>query len=480
MRRGRIRNELVLGLAAVVIASSLVTYAVVLFAFFRDFDSLLEKNDLTIAASYAAALSDHYARRGSWDGAAVAIEEQERLSFARDERRRDEGRLDDHRPPKKHPADDGVPLVLLDDQGRLVYSGFRTRAGEPDQALANQVKTAEGEPVLVGGKAVGYVFFKSMVLRSYNPQERAFVSSLSTSIGVSVGLGLLLALGLGSLLAARFALPISTLDAAVRNIAEGDLSARVSVARHDEIGGLADSFNRMADRLQATEAARQNLLADMAHELRTPVSIIQANLEMVIDGVYSPDPERLKAIYDETRILAGLISDLRALSDLESSSGVHAPEAVDVGALAAESREKLAPQLDARGLDVDLSSCPGALVLADADQVRQVLRNLLVNALKYSPDGSRITVAVERLPGSDGNPAIRTTVADEGPGVPPEALERIFERFYRVDPSRNRESGGRGLGLAICKRIVESSGGCMGAYRRDPSGLAVWFELPEA
>jgi len=144
-----------------------------------------------------------------------------------------------------------------------------------------------------------------MIFRSYNPQEEAFISSLRESIGVSVFTGLLLALALGTALAARFARPISALDAAVKTISSGDLGARVPVARRDEIGSLAENFNGMADRLQTTEKARQTLLADIAHELRTPISILQANLEMILDGVYSADAGRLKSLYEETRILTG-------------------------------------------------------------------------------------------------------------------------------------------------------------------------------
>jgi hypothetical protein len=211
MRRGRIRNELVLGLAAVVIASSLVTYAVVLFAFFRDFDSLLEKNDLTIAA-LRAALSDHYARRGSWDGAAVAIEEQERLSFARDERRRDEGGWTTIVRRRSIRRTTGFPSSCWTtrDDSSTAFPDPGRRAGP---SFGQPSENSRGRAGSVGGKAVGYVFFNRWCSAATIPRTglRLLPFHLHRRLRRPRPV---LALGLGSLLAARFALPISTLDAA--------------------------------------------------------------------------------------------------------------------------------------------------------------------------------------------------------------------------------------------------------------------------
>lgn len=474
-RRGRIRNELVIGLVAVILLCVLATYVVVLSWSRRDFDALVGTNDVEIAKSYAASLADYYEAMGSWDGVETAIG---RLRYHPAPQPGD----DDSRPPeRKHPKDSDAPIVLMDVQGNPLYVGIRTREGQPDIILAGRLKMSDGEKVTANGSTVAYVFFKSMIFRSYNPQEEAYIASLTKSIGVSVFLGLVLALALGTALASRFASPITKLDAAVKTIAGGDLSARVDIARIDEIGSLAESFNRMADRLQTTETARQNLLADIAHELRTPVSVIQANLEMILDGVYAADEERLKSLYEETRILTGLISDLRSLSDLEVGIVRVSPEPISLSALMQETCREFQPLFDERGVRLDIPRREEIRVLAEEDRLRQVFGNILGNALKYAPPGSAITVTLEPDRKVAGKPGFaRVTIADEGIGVPPGDTERIFERFYRVDASRSRESGGRGLGLAISKRIVEAFHGSIGAYNREPSGLAVWVELPAA
>ena len=475
-RRGRMRNELVLGLAAVVLLSGLTTYAVVLASFRRDFDTLVETNDVETAKSFAASLGKYYEAEGSWAGVQEEIDALRQKPISLPAR-------GDSRPfAKGHPKDSDIPLVLTDLQGKPIYLGIRTQDGKGAVNPPPKFKIAQGEEVLAGGETIAYVFFKSMIFRSYNPQEAAYLASLTESITISVLVGLVLALLLGTLLASRFAKPVAALDSAVKTIAGGDLSARVGVARRDEIGSLAANFNVMADKLQNAEAARQNLLADIAHELRTPVSIIQANLEMIIDGVYEADKGRLKSLYEETRILTGLISDLRSLSDLEVGIDPPRSESVRLSAIVDESCRKLRPLFDEKGIRLDAPSVDdGTRVWAEEDKLRQVLRNVLGNALKYAAPDSTVTISFERFLRPEGGQAsLRATISDEGEGVPAGDTERIFERFYRVDASRSRESGGRGLGLAISKKIIESFDGKIGARNRDPHGLAVWFELPVA
>jgi signal transduction histidine kinase len=475
-RRSKIRNQLVLGAVAVVLLSGLVTYGVVLASLRRDFDTLVETYDLETAASFASSMADFYKARRSWSGVAAEID-----ALRHKPHQAPEGE-DDWPFEHKNPTNAGIPLVLTDTGGDPIYLGIRSAEGEPGTPFPAKFKIAQGAKVVVDGKTVAYVFFKSMIFRNYNPHETAYMASLTQLVTLSVTIGLILALALGTILASRFARPIAALDLAVKTIAEGDLSARVAVARSDEIGSLAGNFNLMADKLQNGEAARQNLLADIAHELRTPVSIIQANLEMIIDGVYAADEVRLKSLYEETRILTDLISDLRSLSDLEVGMSPVGSERVRISAIAQESCTKLRPLYEERGIKLIAPSCADELfVRSQEDKLRQVFRNILGNALKYAPSDSAVAVSLERVPLAEGKvPAIRATIEDEGEGVPEGETARIFERFYRVDSSRSRESGGRGLGLAICKTIVEASAGKIGAYNRRPHGLAVWFELPTA
>ena len=471
-RKNGIRTELISGLAAVIFISGFFTYSVILFWTRSNFDDLVKANDVEIAAEYAESLAEYYRGKGSWDEVEAFLRggDDGNSAFIREPYQ-----PDDHR----HHREGEIPLIVTDEGGRPVFIGMDLKDDGLGEDPARTLKLSRGTPVSLDGAVVGYVYFKSMIFRSYNPQERAFLLSLAKSMGLSVLVGLVLSLVLGSFLAARFARPIVMLDSAVKRITGGDMDTHVSVTRTDEIGSLADSFNLMTERLRRTEAARQNLLADIAHELRTPVSIVQANLEMILEGVYAPDEEKLRSLHKETVLMTSLIKDLRSLSDLEVGLTPMNPERFELSPFVRGVCDKYAPLFREKGVSLDLGAAERVFVLADEDRIRQVLGNLLGNALKYAPQDSCVTVLVE-LPDPSSEDRVRITVADQGPGVPEESREKIFNRFYRVDASRSRRSGGRGLGLAISKKIIEMSKGRMGAFNTDPHGLSVWFTLPVA
>ena len=469
-RRARIRDELVWSLSAVMLLSGFVTYAVMVGSSHRYFDELVASNDVEAASGFARTLAALYQARGSWDGIGPAFDIARAEEIPPDAGDRRHGRGSD------------LPLILADADGVIVHSWFRPSPDEDERDmeerdLPTRFDVSRGVAVEAGGRVVGYVFFKSMIRPTYDPQEAAYRSSIVKSVAASVGAALVLAIVLGAALASRFARRISALDAAVRSIEGGDLAARVVVDKDDEIGSLAGNFNAMADRLDSAEAARQSLLADLSHELRTPVSVIQANLEMMLTGVYEPDEARLQSLYDETRLLSDLIGDLRTLSDLEAGAGRGEPRVVDMAGLLEETGDKYRALFRKRGMSIALNARDGCLALAREDRMRQVVRNVLFNALKYASDGSSVTLSCG-LEERGGASFARVSVADEGPGVPEAELGRIFERFYRVDASRSRDSGGRGLGLAICKQFVEADGGSIAARNRNPRGLEVTFELP--
>ncbi len=469
----KIRNELFAGLAVILILSSLATYLIVRISVNKNFDDLVEKNDIAIAKNYAESISAYCSENGTLDGIEQYLE---RIKSDPDTYNGTADRTFDRR----HPKDSEIPIVITDKQGAVVFSGLEQRDGPPEDKLPQKMKTDQGEEILIDDDTIGYVFFKSMITQDYNPQELTFIKAVTASTGISVLLGIILAVVSGTLLAARFAKPITELDSAVKKITSGDLSARVDVAGRNEIGSLAENYNHMADRLQKTENSRQTLLSDIAHELRTPVSVIQANLEMIIDGVYTADEERMKSLYEETRILTGLISDLRSLSDLESGAAGMNMDRISLSGLLDGTCGKLRPLFEDKGIHLNLDSSSGdVFVTAEEEKLRQVLRNIIGNAHKYAPSDTTVSVSLsESRTERAGQSYVRVTVTDEGEGVPEGDTEKIFERFYRVDFSRNRESGGRGLGLAISKRIIEAFGGCVGAFNNSPKGLSVWFELP--
>jgi len=253
--------------------------------------------------------------------------------------------------------------------------------------------------------------------------------------------------------AARIAGPIGTLAAAARRIADGHYAERVPVSDPDEFAEMATSFNEMAGSLEATERRRLQLVGDVAHELRTPLTTLDGYLEGLEDGVVAPSGETWRLLRAETARLTRMVNDLSELWRAEVRQLPLRIEAVDVAAVAREVGDRFAPQAQPRGVILDLPASP-VTALGDHDRVAQIVSNYLSNALRHAPDGSRVAVAVDNLDG-----VVTLSVRDEGPGLTPEQLDAVFERFYRVDAARSRAAGGSGIGLAIVRALAEAMGG---------------------
>jgi signal transduction histidine kinase len=267
--------------------------------------------------------------------------------------------------------------------------------------------------------------------------------------------------------------------AAADGVAEGDLSVRVPVPAHGfrEFRRLAESFNRMAVELERADQRRRNLTADVAHELRTPLHIIQGNLEGILDDVYEPTAEHIGATLDETRALARLVDDLRTLSLAEAGQLPLVWEPVDVIELLADVSTSFSGQAEAAGIDlrVETKGDPTTMTIAaDVGRLDQVLGNLMGNALRHTPSGGVITLRAEPVP--DG---VRIIVHDTGEGIPAGDLPYIFDRFWRGDRSRSRASGaGSGLGLAIARQLVQAHGGCISVESEPGQGTMFTIKLP--
>jgi len=282
---------------------------------------------------------------------------------------------------------------------------------------------------------------------------------------------------LGGLGFRRLAYPIADVMSAADAVAQGDLSVRLREDSRGEFGRLARRFNNMTAELERAEQQRRNLTADIAHELRNPLHIIQGNLEAMLDGVYEPTPDNLTATLDETRLLARLVSDLQTLSLAESGQlPLHATR-VPAADLLADVAAAFSPRAAEAGIDLLVKVPAEAQRLeleVDPDRLEQVLSNLVVNALHYTPTGGSITLKAEPIPGG-----ARLTVSDTGVGIPPDDLPHIFDRFWRGDRSRQRAEGtGSGLGLAIAKQLVRAHGGTISASSRPGVGTEVMIELP--
>ena len=371
-----------------------------------------------------------------------------------------------------------VDYVLAAADGTVVSASDRERLGQTLGRWERELAT----PIVADGRQVGFLVLSPFVHAGPGPLSVAG-HALRTFLmaGVVIGGGSLI---VGLILSRGMSRPLMDLTKATRAVAAGDLSARVPVRHQGEVRELTVAFNTMAEELARADELRRNLTADVAHELRTPLSVIQGKLEGVLDGVYPATPEHIEPILEETRLLSHLVEDLRLLALAEAGQLALDRRAMDVGDLLRDAQVNFGPHAADRGVTLALDLPPELpRVMADWRRIAQVLGNLLTNALRHTPQGGCVTlsaVVVSPPGGEAGRGVVGVTVADTGTGVPPEDLPYIFERFWRGDRSRSRAGGGIGLGLAIARQLVEMHGGTIRVESAPGEGSQFRFTLPAA
>jgi signal transduction histidine kinase len=333
--------------------------------------------------------------------------------------------------------------------------------------------------------------------QNFDPIEAGFVGAVNRSLVWSAVAAGVAALLLTLAFSRRILGPIEALTAAARTMEQGDLSRRVAVAGHDEIGELARAFNAMADGLARQERLRRNMVTDVAHELRTPLTNIRGYLEALRDGVARPERALLSSLHDEALLLNRLIDDLQDLALAEAGQLRLEPQRTSLHEIAEQATGALRPALEEKQLELQLDLPPDLPdICADPERVGQVLRNLLNNAILHTPEGGRIVISATTRQGDketrrqgesdysdryvSQSRCLLVSVCDSGPGIAPEHLANVFDRFYRADRSRTRATGGAGLGLAIVKQLVEAHGGRVWAACTPGQGACISFTLPAA
>ena len=321
--------------------------------------------------------------------------------------------------------------------------------------------------------ATGMPRMQAMMRAVMGVPERQFLNDVRQAIWLAALIGLAIAAVVGTITARQITGPLRSLVAAARRIGRGDLSSEVRVAGDDEIGEVARTFNAMASDLRQAEESRRQLLADIAHELGTPLAVLQANLEGMLDGVVEPSAERLATLHTQSQVLTRLVRDLRDLSLAQQGRLPLDRRSVDLTVVVHDVAEMTRPLVEEKGISLAVEAPAPVPVVADRERVAQILHNLLANAVRYTGPGGRIRISV-----TSADSETRVEVADSGSGIPEDELPYIFDRFHRVDRSRSRTTGGAGLGLAIVKHLVEAHGGRVWVHSEPGQGSTFGFALP--
>jgi len=327
--------------------------------------------------------------------------------------------------------------------------------------------------VAVGVLRVGGDIFESLMMAAGDSADHAramFDESVTAVLLVAAAVAAVVAMLLAIAFARRLARPIERLAGAAGQIADGDLSVRVPEDGPAELQALAVAYNTMAERLAEQDAIRREFVVNASHELRTPLTNLQGYLEALRDGVIPPEPEVFDSLREEVDRLSRLASSLSVLAGEDRQAALPGPVELDI--LVRVSADLVAPALARRSILLDVKTEPGLVVHGQADELTQVLANLLQNAVRYTPASGRVEVTAAR-----GPEGITVQVSNSGPGIPSDDLPHVWERFYRVEKSRDRARGGAGVGLAIVKQLVEEAGGRVGAAS-DASWTTFWFRLP--
>jgi len=362
-----------------------------------------------------------------------------------------------------------MPFTLTDEEGRVLVPNHMYHVGEKVPAS----NLAEGVAITENGRVVGVLVPMPSPYEG-QPRELEFIERINLTLFYGALIGAVIALLLGIFLSRSLTRPIRELTQATHAVSEGNLSQQVPVRSNDELGELAQAFNKMSAELSRSVNARKQMTADIAHELRTPLSLILGHAEAVHDGVLPPTPENFEIIREEAARLEHLVNDLRTLSLADAGELSIQLQTVEPQRLINEVASLYQYQTQQKNVkfEVDVAADLPTIEV-DPGRMTQVLTNILDNALRHTPEGGHIILA-----GHEIDNMVELSVLDNGPGLDLEDVNRIFERLFRVDAARQRD-GGSGLGLAIAKSIVQAHGGQISAESEPGAGLKVRIRLPK-
>ncbi|MFC2079252.1 sensor histidine kinase [Candidatus Bipolaricaulota bacterium] len=456
-------------IVVILLAVGLV-YGLILWSIPQQFDNYRRSSRTTFGNQVGLLLANYREDEGTWDGVAESLLSRPRVVALGQESLVGSVSIFD------------VEITLFDVDGVMITTNAWTWLARQEYKEYNgeahilwsesDTPADESIPILVDEQQQGTLYVGD--IQNPTRAEADFLSTVAESAMIGGGIAIGLALFLSTILIVQILRPLRALSRATESVADGDMPDEVALRTHDEIGRLGDSFNHMLDSLKLSETVRQTMTADIAHELRTPVTIIQGTLEAILDGIYDASEESIAPIYEETLHLGRLIDDLRDLALAEAGELWLDKQSVDLAELIQQVAETaFLSRENAPNLHLDMPKLLPRTQL-DPKRFRQVIANLLSNAIRHTPPNGDVYIRARRINGE-----VEMSVSDTGPGIRPEDLPHLFERFYRADPARGR-SAGSGLGLAIVKQWVEAHDGTIRVENRKSGGARFIIRLPVA
>jgi len=443
----------------------------------RGFEQFLEQQEERQLHNLVPELADIYRRQGNWD--ALANDPRRWMHLLM--RTRPQGvRPPDEVPPeftrRPHKPDARNPdreamqrdakflwrRIFLLDEHREWVAGAREMTAGVSPLVAVEVE----------GRTVGWVGFRAADA-IVAPEARRFLDYQARAFLLALLIALVIVSAVGYLLARSLSRPVTRLRDTVQELTSGRYAARASVESGDEIGELARYVNRLAETLEKNETARRRWTADIAHELRTPLAVLQGELDAVKDGVRPFTEATVVSLKEEAVHLSELVEDLQTLALADAGALNIRLQSIDLASLLRQVLDGFAERMAQAGLQLDQKVPERLELLADPQRLRQLLQNLLENSCRYTRAGGKVEVRL----GEDSNFAV-LEISDSAPGISAEHWPHLFDRFYRIEPSRGRAGGGSGLGLAICRTIVEAHGGQISANGSPLGGLSIVVCLP--
>jgi len=440
LRRMSFQSKLLVSFALIVLLTSLVGYLFINYSVGEAFSTFTVRSFTMQDRVLSGIIVGTYNRTGSFDAVIDSLEETEV----------------------------NVPLLLVDPEGNVAYP----RDWEATGHRLTEAEIAQGQAIrLPSGERWALVPYR--VDPEQAEIERVFFRRIRRSLWLAGLAAAAIAVLLSIFLIRQVTDPLRRLDVAAQRIARGEFGERVDMASSDEIGRLAQSFDRMAESLDRSERSKRQMIADVSHELRTPLAAVRSALEGLRDGLVEATPETLAALHDKILLTTRLVRDLHQLTLADSGRLSIHPAPCSIDEIIAPIAETIGVQMEDAGIRLEQRMDEGLpKVLADRQRIEQVLLNLLSNAMRHTPAGGTITVSAEVLPGE-----IEITVCDDGSGLSDADLEHAFDRFYRADEARTSDAGA-GLGLPIAKAIVEAHGGAIRAENVPEGGACFRFTLP--